>query len=313
MLQDLRVALRLLARNPTFTAACLTLAIGIGRTTAMFTVVDAVLLRPCRSQAERLVGLGKFPRVTARRSRRRFMDYRRDVRKPVADDLFTTQAAPGEGEPENGRHVASAGFFGSAERPPALGRGFVPADEQENPSRVAVISHALWQRRFGGDSSALGRLLVLGGRGDAGGRDARRLPVPHGRERSRRLCRWSARIGSRRFHTAHRRPAGGRRDAPARRRSWTTRPGGRGAPTRTRAGPCASSSCAIRWSVPSVPRSSCCSGPWPAFCSSRARTWPACCSRRARHGGADGHPGRARRGARAGLCGSCSWRACCWP
>jgi putative ABC transport system permease protein len=85
MLQDLRVALRLLAKNPTFTAVvCLTLAIGIGGTTAMFTVVDAALLRPLPfPEPESLVwGWGKFPQSDrASISPPDFVDYRRYVRK----------------------------------------------------------------------------------------------------------------------------------------------------------------------------------------------------------------------------------------
>jgi putative ABC transport system permease protein len=172
MLQDFRGALRLLAKNPTFTTAvCLTLAIGIGGTTAMFTVVDAVLLRPLPfPEPERLVwGWGKFPQGDrASISPPDFVDYRRDVRKlrVAAMTSFTTQAAlSGEGEPENvGSTLASAGFFEVLGVRPALGRGFVPADEQEDQPHVAVVSHALWQRRFGGDSGAVGRPLVLDGR-----------------------------------------------------------------------------------------------------------------------------------------------------
>jgi putative ABC transport system permease protein len=172
MLQDLRVALRLLAKNRTFTAAaCLTLAIGIGGTTAMFTVVDAVLLRPLPfPEPERLVwGWGKFPLGdSASISPPDFQDYRRDARKlrVAAMTSFVTQGAlAGEGEPENvGSALASAGFFEVLGVRPALGRGFVAGDEQEKQPRVAVISHALWQRRFGGDAGVLGRTLVLDGR-----------------------------------------------------------------------------------------------------------------------------------------------------
>src|SRR6185503_17047390 len=172
MLQDLRVALRLLARNPTFTvSACLTLAIGIGGTAAMFSVVDAVLLRPLPfPQPERLVwGWGKFPQGDrASISPPDFQDYRREARKlrVAAMTSFTTQAAlAGDGEPENvGSTLASAELFDVLGARPTLGRGFVSADEQEEQPRVAVISHGLWQRRFGGDAGVVGRTLVLDGR-----------------------------------------------------------------------------------------------------------------------------------------------------
>src|SRR5262245_63956023 len=160
MLQDLRVALRLLARNPSFTAAaCLTLAIGIGGTTAMFTVVDAVLLRPLPfPEPEQLVwGWGKFPQGDrASISPPDFVDYRSEARKlrVAAMSSFTSQTAIGGGsEPEDvGSTLASAGFFEVLGVRPALGRDFAPADEQEVQPRVAVVSHSLWQRRFGGDA-----------------------------------------------------------------------------------------------------------------------------------------------------------------
>ena len=172
MLLDLRVALRLLAKNPTFTVVvCLTLAIGIGGTTTMFTVVDAALLRPLPfPEPERLVwGWGKFPQGDrASISPPDFMDYRGEARKlrVAAMTSFTRDTAlSGEAEPESvGSTLASAGFFEVLGIRPALGRGFVPADEQEEQPLVAVISHALWQRRVGGDSGALGRPIVLDGR-----------------------------------------------------------------------------------------------------------------------------------------------------
>src|SRR5262249_56747182 len=86
MLQDFRVALRLLAKNPTFTAAaCLTLAIGIGGATAMFTVLDAALLRPLPfPPPERLrLGWGEFPPgARAALSPPHFLGYRPETRQP---------------------------------------------------------------------------------------------------------------------------------------------------------------------------------------------------------------------------------------
>src|SRR5262249_59112079 len=96
---------------------------------------------------------------------------RRDARKlrVAAMTSFTSQTAlSGGAEPEDvGSTLASAGLFEVLGVRPTLGRGFVPADEQEDEPRVAVVSHGLWQRRFGGDARALGRTLLLDGRGVA--------------------------------------------------------------------------------------------------------------------------------------------------
>jgi putative ABC transport system permease protein len=172
MLHDLRFAFRLLAKNPTFAlAATLTLALAIGGTTAIFSIVDAVLLRPLPfPDPDRLVwGWGRFPQSDqASISPPDFVDYRaraRTVRLAAMTSFGGQWSLSGAGEPERvtGRMV-SAGLFDVLGVAPALGRGFAADEEQTEHPRVALISHGLWHRRFGGDPAVVGRRLDLDGR-----------------------------------------------------------------------------------------------------------------------------------------------------
>ncbi|MEE9235056.1 MAG: ABC transporter permease [Candidatus Acidoferrales bacterium] len=169
--QDLRYGARMLTRNPGFTAvAVLTLALGIGANTAIFSVVNAVLLRPLPyKNPERLVMIrdvqpqtgdtpGSFPE---------YLDWKEQIR--IFDDVATYfNTAPtllGEGQPERFDGVrASASLLPLLGVEPVLGRNFLPEEEQPDGERVAMISYALWQRRFGADPSVLGRTLNLNGR-----------------------------------------------------------------------------------------------------------------------------------------------------
>jgi putative ABC transport system permease protein len=172
MLKDLAFAMRMLAKNRTFTVAtAMTLALGIGGTTAMFSVVDSVLLRPLRfPEPERLVwGWGRFPRNdSASVSPPDFVDYRARARA-VRLAAFTTFPARwalfGAGEPErlSGLFV-SAGFFETLGIPPILGRVFRPDEEEVATAQVAIISERLWQRRFASEPSVVGRGIVVDGR-----------------------------------------------------------------------------------------------------------------------------------------------------
>jgi putative ABC transport system permease protein len=171
VVQDVFFALRLLAKKRAFIlAATLTLAIGIGGTTVMFTIVDAVLIRPLPfPDPDRLVwGWGLFPQSdSASISPPDFLDYRAQA-KSVRVAAMTSFGAPtevsGNGEPEVlAVRPVSAGFFETLGVAPALGRTFVGADEQEERPLVAAISHGLWQRRFGSDPAVVGRTLVLDG------------------------------------------------------------------------------------------------------------------------------------------------------
>ena len=170
--QDLRYGARTLRKNPGFTAvAVLTLALGIGANTAIFSVVNTVLLQPLPYQEpDRLVMVweddtkGGYPRDTPAAAN--FMDWRAqnqvfDGMAALADQSYNLT---GIGEPERieGRRV-SADLFPLLGVPPLLGRTFLPEEDQPGNQPVAVMSYGLWQRRFGADSNLIGAPLTLNG------------------------------------------------------------------------------------------------------------------------------------------------------
>ncbi|HEX9671491.1 MAG TPA: ABC transporter permease, partial [Thermoanaerobaculia bacterium] len=171
--QDIRFALRSLRRSPGHTAAALlALALGIGANTAIFSVVYGVLLEPLPYPSpERLVMLidanpsRGFDRFTS--SPPNFVDWR-DQSRSFAGMAAMTRANPsltgGGAEPERleGAQI-SAGFFETLGVPPALGRGIGAADDRPGAPPVAVLSHALWRRRFGADPKLVGRTIELEG------------------------------------------------------------------------------------------------------------------------------------------------------
>ena len=166
MLQDLRFALRSLRHAPGFgLAAVLTFAIGIGASTAIFTVLYAVLLRPLPyADPGRLVVLlheGQFPVSPAD-----YLDYRRELRAyegvSAAQAWSATLAAADAAERVPGLQV-TADLFRTLGVPAALGRTFLPGDDQPGRDRVVVLSDALWKRRFGGDRGIVGRVIALDG------------------------------------------------------------------------------------------------------------------------------------------------------
>ncbi|HEY7611778.1 MAG TPA: ABC transporter permease [Gemmatimonadales bacterium] len=167
-----RLAVRRLLRSPTFTAAAVvTLALGIGANTALFSLADAALLRPLPyPTADRLVmlwetqlGAGK---ARERVSAANFLDWRRESRALDGMAAWTDWgfALTGQGEPEELSSVrVSANLFHLLGATPALGRGFLPEEETAGRDRVVVLSHGFWVDRFGGDSGILGRALTLDG------------------------------------------------------------------------------------------------------------------------------------------------------
>ena len=171
--RDVRYALRQVRRNPAFSAiAIATLALGIGGTTAMFGVFDAVLVRPLPyADADRLVMVWDWERggagtdVTSRfnSTPAEWIEWRR--LNTVFTDLASTQPADatlsGIGEPElvPARKVTWT-FWNVLGVQPMLGRAFTE-DEDNKSVRVVVISHGLWQRRFGGASDVVGRRISL--------------------------------------------------------------------------------------------------------------------------------------------------------
>ena len=170
MLADLRYALRTLRRSPGYAAAAvLTLALGIGANTAIFTVVRAVLLTPLPYRdPDRLawVWATRVDRDRAFFSIPNFLDTREAARSFEKLAAFTPWAPTlsGDGEPERLDAVRVNGdAFDVLGAGAALGRPLGASDSEPEAARVAVISHGLWERRFGGDPGAVGRVLLLNG------------------------------------------------------------------------------------------------------------------------------------------------------
>jgi putative ABC transport system permease protein len=167
--QDVVYGLRQMRAQPLLTfAALLTLAVGIGATTSIFSVVNAVLLRPLPyADNDRIVVIsetvGEGENNRGRASNPHFRDWTQQSQtlESTAAWISRTYNITGGGEPERvvGAMV-SPGWFDVLKMPPEAGRWFRP-DEDGNTAKVAVISYDLWQSRFAGDQSAIGRDIVL--------------------------------------------------------------------------------------------------------------------------------------------------------
>lgn len=169
--QDLRFACRTFRKDPAFTAgAVLTLALAIGANTAMFTVVNAVAFRPLPYTApERIVWITQVLRgnstdeVTITPD---FLDWRRLNRsfEHLAGFNYQQRTVTGEGDPmqvESAR--ASAALLPALGIQPALGRNFRREEDLRGSHHVVILTHGLWQRRFGSDPKVLGRSVTLDG------------------------------------------------------------------------------------------------------------------------------------------------------
>ncbi len=166
--QDLRYGARMLSKNPGFTLiAIFTLALGIGANTAIFSVVDAVLLRPLAfKEPDKLVIIGRGPtrKSVNAISYPEFIDVREQnqVFEEMAASTIREFDLASDREPE---HIAglrvSTEFFKLLGVEPRLGRTFSPEESQAGQNRVAIISHGLWQRRFAGDAAIVGKSLLL--------------------------------------------------------------------------------------------------------------------------------------------------------
>jgi putative ABC transport system permease protein len=172
--QDLRYGVRTLMKRPGFAfVTILTLALGIGATTAIFSVVNGVLLRALPYyEPERLVmvwadrpilqaqfGLEAFPVAVAD-----FIDWRNQnqVFEQMAALAATRMNLTGGGDPESvvGLH-ASASFFKLLHVPFVVGRAFLPEEDRAGADRVVVISHGFWQQRYGADPKLIGQKITL--------------------------------------------------------------------------------------------------------------------------------------------------------
>jgi predicted permease len=163
VVQDIRYAVRLLLKRPGFTAvAVVTLALGIGANTAIFSVVNAVLLRPLPyPEPERLVTLRSnmsFLNLTDARAQSQSFE---ESGGAVLQALDYT----GGQEPVQVRAgLVTGGLFPVLGVRPALGRAIAPADDRPGGERIAVLSHGFWQRALGGDPGVVGKSLPLSGR-----------------------------------------------------------------------------------------------------------------------------------------------------
>ena len=172
LLQDLRFGIRMLLKRPSFTAiVVLALALGIGANTAIFSVVNTVLLNPLPyKNADRLVGVWEnnpqkgidiSPMPPAD-----FVDFRdqNSVFEQMAYSRDGQYILTGMGEPEAiWAYRFSANFFDVMGVAPMLGRTFTEEEDKPGANKVVVLSHKLWQRRFGGSPDVVGQSITLSG------------------------------------------------------------------------------------------------------------------------------------------------------
>jgi predicted permease len=170
--QDLRYALRQLRKSPGFaTVAVLTLALGIGANTAIFSVVNAVLLNPLPfPNASRLVSMFEatknFPQGSI--SYPNFLDWQRGNHafQAIAAYRWNDGAITGVGEAEEVRSQRiSATFFPILGVNPVLGRNFTPEEDRRGADPTVLISEGLWKRKFGADPNVIGKRLIVAGQG----------------------------------------------------------------------------------------------------------------------------------------------------
>ena len=169
--QDIRYGLRMLVKHKAFTSiAVITLALGIGANTAIFSVVNELLLRPLPYRdAERIVTLwevtpnGRHQNSVSRANFRAWRDQNTSYQYIAA---FSDQRLnlTGDGEPEElSVQFASSEFFKVLGIEPILGRTFLPEDDEPGTPNVVVLTHGLWQRRFGGQPGLVGQPITLNG------------------------------------------------------------------------------------------------------------------------------------------------------
>jgi len=168
--QDVRYALRMLSMSPGFAAiAVLTLAIGIGANTALFTVVNAVLLNPLAyPQSGQLVAVyGKTPGVDlGPLTYLNFLDWQRDTHTLSSMAMYRNQDFNFTGTSESERlsgYMISADFFSTLGVQPLLGRTFLVAEDHVGAAPVAILGAGLWKRKFAASPKVVGESIVLNG------------------------------------------------------------------------------------------------------------------------------------------------------
>ena len=172
LLQDLGYGFRVLRRSPVFAmVAVLTLALGIGANTAIFSIFNAVLLSPLPyPHPEQLVAMGasKPNFQNGSISYPNFRDWQKDNRTFQSMAVFraTDYSLTGMGDAEEiPAQLVSSDLFPMLDVRPALGRGFAAGEDEVGAAPVAMISAGLWQRKFGSSPDALGKNITLDGRG----------------------------------------------------------------------------------------------------------------------------------------------------
>ncbi len=169
--QDLRYAARMLAKNPGFTAvAVLTLALGIGANTAIFTVVYGVLLRPLPfPEPDRIVQMAEAYKTQSDEMDLTWkqLEHLREFGQLFEHIAGYTDAGYNLSTGTQAEHVrgnpVSAEYFQVLGVRPSLGRDFLPEEDRGDGQHVVILSHSLWKRRFGGDSTAVGKTILLNG------------------------------------------------------------------------------------------------------------------------------------------------------
>ena len=173
MINDLRYALRMLLKTPAFTViAAVTLALGIGANSAIFSVVDTVLLRPLpfKNPGELVMIYGTSAQEPESRqtvSFPNFYDWRDQSQSFTSMAAYTGAGTVlnSGGEAQEIEGVAVAGdIFTTLGVAPMLGRGFTPEETKVSGPRVVVLSHGLWQRAFASDKNIVGRDITMSGR-----------------------------------------------------------------------------------------------------------------------------------------------------
>jgi putative ABC transport system permease protein len=170
LLRDLRFAVRMLVKHKATTiVAVLTLALGIGANTAIFSTVNATLLRPLPyKDPEQLMVFWEtspsFKEMSV--AYMNFLDYQKDNQTFSSIGAWRSDSLNliGQGEPERLKtHMISASLFPTLGVEPMLGRNIAPAEDGPNGEKVVVLSHGLWQRRFGSDREIIGKSINLDG------------------------------------------------------------------------------------------------------------------------------------------------------
>jgi putative ABC transport system permease protein len=171
LLQDLRYGARMLRKNPSFTAiAVLTLALGIGANTAIFSVVNAVLLRPLPyANSQQLVVIRETSQSVGTHSPSYpdFLDWRKQSRTIAQMAAINNRAfnLSGVAQPENiNGYAVSPNCLSMLGLRPFLGRDLLPSEEVPGTAPVVMLSYALWQSHLGADPNAVGKTITLDGR-----------------------------------------------------------------------------------------------------------------------------------------------------